>query len=257
MARWTSWAVAISHLRPAELVMIPTGLSRLAGQAIRLVRRLRLSLSCFGLCGWGRPPVDLLVVSPTSVSAQHGRHRLTRPGRAVRAAGVAGWGRAVPGTRATPRPLPVFSRARPGTQAKRPGGSWGQGQRRRRAPQELAEEVQGRTPLLPARPPHGHQDRLGPRTGPGPAAAPDLPQDDAEADGQLRPPVGGVQPGLAQEREQVVTMVPEVLGQSLVGRVRLWWEDQVGQLVLQAAAGHSQTVPADLPRRMAVSEVEP
>src|SRR5262245_40259366 len=94
MARWTSWAVAISHLRPAELVMIPTGLSRLAGQAIRLVRRIRLSLTCFRLCGWGRQPVAQLVVSPTSVSARHGGDRLTRPAPAVRATGDAGWGRA-------------------------------------------------------------------------------------------------------------------------------------------------------------------
>src|SRR5262245_15707662 len=170
-------------LTAAELVIIPTGLSRLAGQAIRLVRRLRLSLSCFGLCGWGRPPVDPLVVSPTSVSAQHGRDRLTRPARAVRAAGVDGWGRAVPGTRATDRPLPVFSCAGSGTQAKWPGGSWGQGQRRRRAPQELAEEVQRRTPLLPARPPHRHQHRLRSRACPGPASAPDLAEDDPKADG--------------------------------------------------------------------------
>src|SRR5262249_13172674 len=66
---------------------IPTGLSRLAGQTIRLVQRLRLSSSCFGICGWGRPPVDLLVVSPTSVSGQHDRDGLTRPARAVRDGG--------------------------------------------------------------------------------------------------------------------------------------------------------------------------
>ena len=101
------------------------------------------------------------------------------------------------------------------------GGSRGQGPGHRRAPQELTEEVQGTTPLLPARPPHRHQHRLRPRPGPGPAAAPDLAQDDAEADRQLGPPVGGVQPRLAQEREQVVTVDPQVLGQALVGRVRL------------------------------------
>jgi nitric oxide reductase subunit B len=39
-------------------------------------------------------------------------------------------------------------------------------------------DVQGRAPLLPVRPPHRHQDRLRLRTGPGPAAAPDLPQED-------------------------------------------------------------------------------
>jgi len=52
-------------------------------------------------------------------------------------------------------------------------------------------------------------------------------------------------------------MGPQVLGQALVGRVRPGREDQVGQLVLQAAAGHGQSVPADLSRRMTVTEVEP
>src|SRR5262249_61019498 len=111
----------------------------LDGAPTRLAPPPRLSQSCCGTGGGGSPPVDLLVVCPTSVSGQHDRDRLTRPARAVRAAGIAGWGRAVPGTRATHRPLPVFSRARPGTQAKRPGGSWGQGQRRRPAPREARE----------------------------------------------------------------------------------------------------------------------
>ena len=53
------------------------------------------------------------------------------------------------------------------------GGSRGQGQGHRRGPQELAEEVQGRAPLLPAGPPHRHQHRLRPRPRPGPAATPD------------------------------------------------------------------------------------
>ena len=61
-----------------------------------------------------------LVISPTCVAAQHGRDRLTRPAPAMRATGVAGCGRAVPGLRATPCPLPVFARTRPGTQAKGP-----------------------------------------------------------------------------------------------------------------------------------------
>src|ERR1700694_297875 len=86
------------------------------------------------------------------------------------------------------------------------GGSRGQGQRYRTAAQELTEEVQGRTALLPARPPHGHQDRLRSRTRPGPVAAPDLAEDNAEADGQFRTPVGRVQTRLTQEREQVVPM---------------------------------------------------
>src|SRR5262249_23662862 len=64
------------------------------------------------------------------------------------------------------------------------------------------------------------------------SATSDLAQDDPEADRQLGPPVGGVQPRLTQEREQAVAVGPPVLGQALVGRVRLGREDQVGQLVV-------------------------
>ena len=74
------------------------------------------------------------------------------------------------------------------------GRSRRQDQGERPAPQELTEEIQRRPPLLPARPPHRYQHGLGPRRCPGPAATPDLAQDDAEADGQFRPPVGGIQP---------------------------------------------------------------
>src|SRR5262249_57461127 len=91
------------------------------------------------------------------------------------------------------------------------GASRGQGQGHRCAPQELTEEVQGRTPLLPARPPHRHQHRLRPRAYPGPAATPDLAQEDAEADRQLGTPVGRIQARLTQEREQVVAMGPQLL----------------------------------------------
>src|SRR4051794_31565578 len=105
-------------------------------------------------------------------------------------------------------------------------GSGRQGQRCRRAAKEVTQEVQGRTPLLPAGPPHRHQDRLRPRASPGPVAAPHLAQDDPEADGQLGPPVGRVQARLTQEREQVAPVSPQVLGQALVSRVRLGREDQ-------------------------------
>src|SRR5262245_46197446 len=104
-AVWESRPCSTTALE-AELVIVPTGLSRLAGQAIRLVRRHRLCLSRFRLCRWGCQPVAQLVVSPTSVSAQHGRDRLTMPAPAGRATGVAGWGRAVPGLRATHCPPP-------------------------------------------------------------------------------------------------------------------------------------------------------
>jgi glutamine synthetase len=66
---------------------------------------------------------------------------------------------------------------------------------------------------------------------------PDLAQDDAEADRQFRASVDGVQSRLTQEREQVVAVSPQVLGQALVGRVRLGRDDQVRHLVLQAALG--------------------
>jgi hypothetical protein len=135
-------------------------------------------------------------------------------------------------------------------------GSWRQGQDHRFAAQELTEEVHGRTPLLPAGPPHRHQDRLRPRARPGPAATPDLAQDDAEADRQLGPPVGRVQAWLTQEREQGIAMDPQVLGQALVGRVGLGREDQLGQLILRATASHGQAVSADLVRGVAVAQVQ-
>jgi hypothetical protein len=62
---------------------------------------------------------------------------------------------------------------------------------------------------------------LRPRTYPGSTTTPDLVQDDAEADRQLGTPVGGVQPWLTQEGEQLMPMVPHVLRQRLVGHVCL------------------------------------
>jgi hypothetical protein len=59
------------------------------------------------------------------------------------------------------------------------GGSRRQGQDHRSATQKLAQDIQGTTSLLPARPPHRHEDRLRPR--PGPAAAPALAQKEAVA----------------------------------------------------------------------------
>jgi hypothetical protein len=48
-------------------------------------------------------------------------------------------------------------------------------------------------------------------------------------------------------------MCPQVLGQALVGRVRLGREDRVGQLALQATAGHRQTALAEFPHLVTVS----
>jgi hypothetical protein len=52
-------------------------------------------------------------------------------------------------------------------------------------------------------------------------------------------------------------MGPQVLGQALVGRVRLGRKDQIGQLVLQVAASHGQAMPADLAHRVPVTQIEP
>jgi hypothetical protein len=97
------------------------------------------------------------------------------------------------------------------------GAGW-QCQRYRRAAKKVTQEVQSRTPLLPADPPHRHQERLRPRANPGPVVAPHLAQDDPEAHGQLGPPVGRVQARLTQERKQVAPVSPQVLGRALVTR---------------------------------------
>jgi hypothetical protein len=47
-----------------------------------------------------------------------------------------------------------------------------------------------------------------------------------------------------------------VLGQALVGRVRLWGEGEVGRPVGQVAAGHLQAEVADLSRGVAVTKVQ-
>ena len=61
---------------------------------------------------------------------------------------------------------------------------------------------------LPAGAPNRHQHRLGAGADPGAVTTPDLAKDDAEANGQLGPPVGGVQPGEAEEGKQVVVVLP-------------------------------------------------
>jgi hypothetical protein len=90
---------------------------------------------------------------------------------------------------------------------------------------------QCRTFLLSARPPHRYQDRLRSGASTGPAATLDLAQDDPESG----PPVGGIQHRLTQKREPVVAIEPQVLRRALVDRFCPGLEDQVGQLVFQAA----------------------
>src|SRR5262249_19469102 len=101
-----------------------------------------------------------------------------------------------------------------------------------------------------------HQHGLCSRTYPGPTATPNLAQEDSEADRQLGLPVRGVQTRLTQEGEQLMPMVPQMLRQRLVGRIRLGRENQVGESVLQAAAGHAQAVTADLPRGVTITQIQ-
>src|SRR5581483_5717311 len=87
-------------------------------------------------------------------------------------------------------------------------------------------------------------------------AAPELAQDHAKANRLFGAPVGSVQAGDMQEGEELVNVIPEVLGQSLVGRVGLGREDHIFQDVLQTAGGDGQAVLADLAGRMTVAQVQ-
>ena len=95
----------------------------------------------------------------------------------------------VPGQTDKPNAAPVEALIKYGLCSRSGGPDQGYGC----AAKKLTQEVEGRTPLLPTGPPYRHQHGLRPRACPGPAASPDFPQDDPEADRQLRTPVGGVQ----------------------------------------------------------------
>src|SRR3977135_4445717 len=85
--------------------------------------------------------------------------------------------------------------------------------------QGSAEEVDGVVAALPTGSPEGHQDRLGVGANPGAVAAPDFAQDDAEANCQFGAPIGGVQAWVLEEGQQVGAVIPELLGQRVVGGV--------------------------------------
>lgn len=118
------------------------------------------------------------------------------------------------------------------------------------APQQAAQEVQGVSSLLPAGPPYRHQHPLNAGAHPGAIAAPDLAQDYPEAKRQLGTLVGGVQTGEGQEGEHVLDMVPQMLGETMIGLFPLRREDCLGQRVGQPAPRDRQTVVTDLPGRM-------
>ena len=122
--------------------------------------------------------------------------------------------------------------------------------------QESAEEVDGVLASLPARSPKRHQDRLGMGTDPGAVAAPGFAQDDAEANRQFGTPVSGVEAGVLEEGQQVVAVIPQVLGQRLVGGVRFGRVDGIEQLRIESAAADVEAVTAELAVEVAVAEVE-
>src|SRR5581483_4789211 len=82
--------------------------------------------------------------------------------------------------------------------------------------QESAEEVDGVLAALPAGAPQRHQDCLSMGANPGAVAAPEFAQDHTEADGLFGAPVGGVQAGVFEEGQQVVAVLPQVLGEAVV-----------------------------------------
>ncbi len=129
-------------------------------------------------------------------------------------------------------------------------------ERRRPAAQQSAEEVEGVVAALPAGAPEGHQHRLGAGAHPGAIAAPDLAEDDAKANGQLTPPVGGVQARDLEEGQQVVVVVPQVLGEAVVGLVGFAGGDGGEQLIVQVAAANREAMRANFPSVMPVAEVE-
>ena len=122
--------------------------------------------------------------------------------------------------------------------------------------QELAEDIDGVLAALPAGSPEGHQDRLSVGANPGAIAAPDFPQDHAEAHRLFRSPVGGVQAGMFEEGEQVVAMIPQVLGEGVVGGMGLLRVDGVEQLRMKSAAADGEAVQAEFAVEIAIAKIE-
>jgi hypothetical protein len=77
----------------------------------------------------------------------------------------------------------------------------------RPAAQKLAEEVDSVVTTLPAGATDRHQDCLDAGADPGAIAAPDLAENDAEANGQFGAPVGGVQAGELEESPKSVPVL--------------------------------------------------
>ncbi len=110
--------------------------------------------------------------------------------------------------------------------------------------------------LLTAGAQHRHQDGLGRRACLCAAAAPDLAVNHRRADGLLRSPVGGVQPGMTQEGEQLTAVPGQVLGQSFIGRVRPRPFQQSVEPALQPATGDGHPALADFAEPIAVTKFQ-
>ena len=88
------------------------------------------------------------------------------------------------------------------------------------------------------------------------AAAPDFAIDDGRANGLLGAPVGGIEAGMAQKREQLIAVLGQMLGQSFVGRMTAMPLQQSIQSLFQSASRDGHAVIADLARNAAVAKVE-
>lgn len=124
------------------------------------------------------------------------------------------------------------------------------------AAQEMAQEVDGVLAALPAGAPNRHQDGLGAGARPSAIAAPDFAQDDAEANRQFATPVGGVQAGELEERQEIVLVVPQVLGEGFIGGVRLGRIDGVEQFAVESATTDRQAMITQLPVGMPIAKIQ-
>ena len=79
------------------------------------------------------------------------------------------------------------------------------------------------------------EDLMGARTGLRAVACGHLAHDDGRPDLALREAVGGRDRGVAQEDEDLVLVLPEVLAKSLIVRVALHGLEEVGELLLRIA----------------------
>ena len=122
--------------------------------------------------------------------------------------------------------------------------------------EDVGGESEGVAKLLAAGSQHGHQDRLGMGAGGRAVSAPDFAIDRCGAHGLLRAVVGRVDAGDFQEGEQLVAMLGQVLGQSLIVPVGLGPIQHPIQPFGQSSDGNGLPVSGDSPLVASVAEGE-